>query len=107
MTLHGDATWKPKDELLLIYFVPTLPHQFCCSSLYIDLSSFYLSLFSFCSQLPFSSRFFFQPFEAGALLTLARNLLFPEPSTEVKRVTLSRQASVMHNRPFSWSVPRH
>ena len=26
--------------------------------------------------------------------------------TELKRVTLSRQSREMHNRPFSWSIPR-
>ena len=95
-----------KDEWPLIHFVPTLT-PFLLSCLYIDLSSFCLSLFSFYFYLPSSSRLFFKPFEAGALLCLASNLLFPEPSTEVKRVTLSRQTSAMHNRPFSWSVPRH
>ena len=73
------------------------------SSLYIDLSSFYLFLVCFCSLLS-SSRFFFKLFEAGALLSLARNSLFPEPCTEVKRATSSRQARAMHSRPFSWSV---
>ena len=83
---------------------PSTP--FLLSSLYIDLS-FSISLFSFYSLLPSSSRFFFKPFEQVHCSLLARNLLFPEPSTELKRVTLSRQARAMHNRPFSWSRPRH
>ena len=95
-----------KDELPLIYFVP-IPHHLCYLVLiliYLLLSVSSLSVLDF---LPPPHRSFFKPFEAGAMLSLARNLLSPESSTEVKRVTLSRQARAIHNRPFSWSVLRH
>ena len=34
-------------------------------------------------------------------------LLFPEMSTTVKQIIISREARSMHNGPFSWSLPWH
>ena len=102
-----------KDELPLINFVPTLPHHFCCPVFILIYILFIcLSPLSTLNFLPprgsFSNRLkHVHTPERRLIPSLARNLLFPEPNTEVKRVTLSRQARAMHNCPFSWSIHRH
>ena len=93
------------NELLLIYFALT-PHHFWYPVFILTYLLLSVSSLSVLNFLPPRGSFF-KPLAAGALLSLARNLLTPEPSTEAKRVTLSRQARAMHNRPFSWSVLTH
>ena len=91
------------DKLPLICFAPTLPLHFLVCLVLI------LSIFTYSSVSLSVLNFFplFQiVFEAVALLSLARNWLYPKPSIEVKRI-LSRQARAVHKRPFSWSLLRH
>ena len=74
-----------KDKLPLICFAPTLPHHFLCLvfiSIFIYSSVTLFVLIFLPPRSSFSNRS-----EASALLSsLAINLLFPEPSTDVKRI---------------------
>ena len=75
-----------KDGLPLIYFVPTLPHDFCCP-VSIDFIFLYLSVssLSVLNFLPPRGSFSNRLRQVHCSLFLTRNLLFPEPSTEVTR----------------------
>ena len=106
-TCMGMLPGNHKDELPLIYFLPTLPHHFCCPVfvliylLFICLSS--LSVLNF---LPPRGSFSNRLRQVHCSL-LQEIYYFLSQAPKLKGLHLSRQARAMHKRPFSWTVPRH
>ena len=89
-----------KDMLPLICFTTTFSHHFFVFSLYIVNLHLFLSI-SVCSELPPPRSSLSNRFDASALLSsLARNLLFPEPSTEGKRIYFSGKLGQYTNAHF-------